>query len=313
MEGSGSEFKACTPSFASPSAIQPLTIIAMTPDSRLDPYAHSNNEPLPDHLHHPLYTFLDQLDQQTYAFQRGRQPVEEAIADRQSRILALQSEVERLKPVRERLLTAEALVSARKTPYAVTLSALRRTPPEIIARIIAFAISDPKRFVGKAGRRTFQSVSTVCRLWRETAFSTPYLWRSVEVVEEDFPFRSLVSWCSRGGDGAPIRLSFSQVLAIQVTYAFSVAHSSNLNLTSVIVTVDGDGDPYDGSDELNFLAPLNGYQSSTTSSTSTCDSSPLQDIQIQLQCPRHWEANRSTQPMAITRHLPHLSTMLLSF
>ncbi|KAH6908949.1 hypothetical protein BKA70DRAFT_1279175 [Coprinopsis sp. MPI-PUGE-AT-0042] len=257
----------------------------MIPDSRLYLYAHSSNEPLPEHLHLPLSTFLDQLDRQSQACKCGRQRVEEAIEDRQSRIEALENEIECLKVVKERLLTSETAIAAKRIPYAATKSAVRCTPPEIIARIIASAISDPKGVVGKAERRIFQHLRSVCRLWRQTAFSTPYLWRSVEVAGDDLP-SSVTSWCLRGGEGAPLTLSFSQMLAAEVSVAFETVRSSKLNVTSAVVTIDRGSNEYGGSDELSFLAPSDEeHPTSNTSGTKL----PLKHIEIQLQRPKHWE------------------------
>ncbi|KAH6873541.1 hypothetical protein BKA70DRAFT_1352829 [Coprinopsis sp. MPI-PUGE-AT-0042] len=281
----------------------------MIPDSRLDLYAHSSNEPLPEHLHLPLNTFLDQLDKQGQACKGDRQRVEDAIEDRQSRIQALENEIECLKVVKKRLLTSETAISAKRTPYAATKSAVRRTPHEIIARIIASAISDPKGVVGKAERRIFQHLRAVCRLWRETALSTPYLWRSVEVDGDDLP-SSVTSWCSRGGEGAPLTLSFSRMLAAEVSVAFETIRSSKLNVTSAIVTIDRGSNEYGGSDELSFLAPSDEEHPTSNSSGTKL---PLKHIEIQLQRPKHWETTRSPEWTILTHHLPHLSTMLLSF
>ncbi|KAH6873546.1 hypothetical protein BKA70DRAFT_1047835, partial [Coprinopsis sp. MPI-PUGE-AT-0042] len=67
-------------------------------------------------------------------------------------------------------------ISTRMARYTAISSPLRRIPPEVIANIITFAISGIGGYADRLGRQNFQSLRAVCRLWRQTAFSTPHLW-----------------------------------------------------------------------------------------------------------------------------------------
>ncbi|KAH6908946.1 hypothetical protein BKA70DRAFT_1075344, partial [Coprinopsis sp. MPI-PUGE-AT-0042] len=88
-----------------------------------------------------------------------------------------ESQIQRLEEIKKRLVTTRASISLNKTQFTATLSPLRRIPPEVIAEILAFATQ--QGFDGcteAADRHRFQALRAVCRLWRQTAFSTPYLW-----------------------------------------------------------------------------------------------------------------------------------------
>ncbi|KAH6873526.1 hypothetical protein BKA70DRAFT_1035194, partial [Coprinopsis sp. MPI-PUGE-AT-0042] len=104
------------------------------------------------------------------------QRIQESMNDKYSRIQALENEIEHLKALQKTLITTEKSISAKKTRYRGTLSPLRRTPPEIIAKIIAFSIHRTDGYVGPDNRKYFRGLRAVCQLWRRTALSTPYLW-----------------------------------------------------------------------------------------------------------------------------------------
>ncbi|KAH6908922.1 hypothetical protein BKA70DRAFT_1479667 [Coprinopsis sp. MPI-PUGE-AT-0042] len=92
-----------------------------------------------------------------------------------------------------------------------TVSAFRRLPAEIIAAIMTQAVRcDPNFSPPSAERFAFQR-------WRRTAFSTPSLWRRLDVdlrgffrgnldeTKTNFT-RALNSWFSRAGEGASLML-----------------------------------------------------------------------------------------------------------
>ncbi|KAH6908938.1 hypothetical protein BKA70DRAFT_1479693 [Coprinopsis sp. MPI-PUGE-AT-0042] len=160
----------------------------MSPKNRVDIYAHTDNGPLPNHLRPSLEAFLDQLDHQDDKCKLERHQIEESIEERYSRIRALKNEVEELQSAHNTLMASETSISEKKARYRGTVSALRRTPPEIVARIMAFAISGLEGSVGSSERSEFKNLRAVSRLWRQTALSTPYLWRSVALDPRDFSF-----------------------------------------------------------------------------------------------------------------------------
>ncbi|KAH6906268.1 hypothetical protein BKA70DRAFT_1047983, partial [Coprinopsis sp. MPI-PUGE-AT-0042] len=72
-------------------------------------------------------------------------------------------------------------------PVQNHLAPIRRVPPEIIASIISFVIEPRNLCVGYEERHSFIKVRLVCQLWRTTSFSTPSLWRTVELDMTELP------------------------------------------------------------------------------------------------------------------------------
>ncbi|KAH6873521.1 hypothetical protein BKA70DRAFT_1450264 [Coprinopsis sp. MPI-PUGE-AT-0042] len=147
-------------------------------DTSLHAYANSN-EPLPDHLREPLDQFLNQLDTQWDVYERDRRCAVEAIDSRLSTIQGLEREIEAFKRLKERAIQGEEDLQSKKKRYGSSVAAFRRLPPEVIASIIGASIQGFEGFVHQQERLVFSQLRSVCRLWRETSFSTPSLWRAV--------------------------------------------------------------------------------------------------------------------------------------
>ncbi|KAH6873544.1 hypothetical protein BKA70DRAFT_1413291 [Coprinopsis sp. MPI-PUGE-AT-0042] len=270
-------------------------------------FIQRSNEPLPETLKPSLSAYLNRLEHQDQVCNCNYQRLEEAIEEKQSIIRALEDQIQRLEAVKTRIFTTRASLSQSKARYTATVSALRRIPPEVIANIIAFAISGYDGFVGAEERQFFQKLRAVCRLWRQTALSTPYLWRCVGLGVCDFPPRRghkedpltqpLTSWFSRGGYSAPVNLFLSWVSVDHATRAFQIMRQSGLNLTSATVSINGTTH-----NNLKFLAP---------SQTERGGILPLEELFIHLDTPS--QRSDSQKSLDLTHHLPHLSSLLLSF
>ncbi|KAH6873530.1 hypothetical protein BKA70DRAFT_1352820 [Coprinopsis sp. MPI-PUGE-AT-0042] len=292
----------------------------MIPDTRLNLYAHINNEPLPEHLKPTLTTFLSHLEQHDQACGHNHQRIEEDIEEKQSIIQALESQIKCLKAVQLRLLTTRATISRRKRLYGTTLSPFRRMPPEIIAKIIEFATSGVYcGFTEAPERHHFRNLRAVCRLWRQTALSTPYLWRAVGIAHYEFPApsarvidssswdafaQSFISWFSRGGASAPVKIFLSGGSLDHTMFMFQTMRKSKLNFTSAIISIILKVDQDDGHNNLKFLVP------SPTESGATL---PLKNISIFLDRPGLRAEGSPRQVLDLTHHLPHLSTFTLSY
>lgn len=148
----------------------------------------SSNTPLPDRLHIPLFSFLDGLT---------------------SSIHALEGQEERLKRELEQVQEELAKKREEHRQFSIPLKAIRRVPPEIIAKIFVLALKDLMPF-NHRGRIAFAQLRNVCSLWRQTAFSTPHLWTGVYVSREDTRTgtnamdraRMICRWLARAGSSA---------------------------------------------------------------------------------------------------------------
>ncbi|KAH6873509.1 hypothetical protein BKA70DRAFT_1352798 [Coprinopsis sp. MPI-PUGE-AT-0042] len=112
-------------------------------------------------------------------------------------------------------------------------SASPSVPPEIVTSIVKWALLGPGKLslMGSYERTFFQTLRSVCRLWRTTLFSTPSLWTGLivdtsswsesENPSDDFT-RQLTSWYNPRDVH---RLSVEDVLPL--------LRSSTLNFTSV--------------------------------------------------------------------------------
>ncbi|KAH6873529.1 hypothetical protein BKA70DRAFT_1450272 [Coprinopsis sp. MPI-PUGE-AT-0042] len=289
----------------------------MTPDSRIDRYVFTDNAPLPFHLQPSLNSFVSWLDHQGDACKRDRQRIEEAIDERHSRIQALENEIKRLKAVQETLITTEKSIFVKRNRYRGTLSPVRRTPPEIIARIISLAILRHGMTVGPQDRKCFQNLRAVCRSWRQTSFSTPSLWRRVGLVSGDFPFsqhqivhphqterlgRSLSSWFSRGGQDSPLNLYLIYVSVEHATFAIELMRNLQLNITSATVAIDSNRSHDGGYYGLKFLE---------LTPTDTNRALPLKNLDVVFGFPANYRRTNPRERVELTHHWPDLSTISL--
>ncbi|KAH6873548.1 hypothetical protein BKA70DRAFT_1450291 [Coprinopsis sp. MPI-PUGE-AT-0042] len=289
----------------------------MISDALLSSYAYDNNDPLPEQLRLPLSSILHQLDEQDQACDHDRDRIEDAIEKRQSKIQALGYEIERLRVIQEHCQSAKASIIAKRTQYKATLSAIRRAPPEIITRIMSFVIDEWEGYAGQIARQDFQKLRAVCRLWRQTALSTPYLWHSVSIASKDFPFsqyedvsphrkelfaQSLSSWFSRGGEGAPLELCLSCVSVEHATFAFQLVRNLRLNITTTTVFLDSDNFHNGGYYGLKFLEP------------SSADDSvplPMKDMVVWFGLPFTSRRTNSRERTNLTHHCAHLAALSL--
>ncbi|KAH6908898.1 hypothetical protein BKA70DRAFT_1279078, partial [Coprinopsis sp. MPI-PUGE-AT-0042] len=271
-----------------------------------------NNEPLPESLKLPLFRVLDHLDQSLKACKRSRMLFEDAIEERRSVIESLESEIRGLEMARNGLVRTGEALRAKKTLHTSTLSPLRRVPSEVIATIIRFAIQAPSMHVGWVERQDFMHIRSVCRLWRRTAFSTPDLWRSVELESSELPRwhyggqaqgtdairRCLISWLSRGGEHAPLSLHILGSSPENMRFLFNIIGASGLNVTSMFFGIDWAGRSLGHPSNLSLLkAPLD---------------NPLK-LKILLVHFQYSEDQAFQGNLGLERNFPHLSLFTLSF
>ncbi|KAH6873522.1 hypothetical protein BKA70DRAFT_1352813, partial [Coprinopsis sp. MPI-PUGE-AT-0042] len=216
----------------------------MVRDYNLPPYANSN-EPLPDHLRGPLKQFLHQLDAQWDVYEQERRNTAEAIDLRQSMIQALETEMEALNRVKNRALLGQEILRTKQRSYARSVSAVRRISPEVIASIIGFAIQGSNGLLHQEERVFFAQLRSVCRLWRDTSFSTPSLWRAVgldighilarnpSVDVKTYIWDNLTCWLLRAGEGAPVTLQVYGPLPSTTFHIMDFASGTGFNITTL--------------------------------------------------------------------------------
>jgi hypothetical protein len=116
-----------------------LPTILMALEIRLHLYADSNAT-LPDDFKEPLNRFLDRLDAQWTAHERDRQKTIEAVESRRAMIAALAEQIAVFNRLKGRICEAQKALEANQRRYASSVTAFRRIPPEVIARVIELAI-----------------------------------------------------------------------------------------------------------------------------------------------------------------------------
>ncbi|KAH6896310.1 hypothetical protein BKA70DRAFT_1116487, partial [Coprinopsis sp. MPI-PUGE-AT-0042] len=129
----------------------------MSPTNALLTYLH-NNLPLPDELIQPWQSHRDDLTH--------------SISTKDREIRELKRQLKILEKERFGLKEEKVLITSLR-------SAIRRLPAELIALIMYFTVELNKEPLGRAGRRDFMALRSVSPLWRDTAFTTPYLWKSL--------------------------------------------------------------------------------------------------------------------------------------
>lgn len=92
-------------------------------------------------------------------------------------------------------------------------------PAEVIANIIHWTLGGPGYYVDRDGRADFLSIRQISSSWRDTALTTPYLWRYLHINRDDDlggdPYRVMMDlkeivpqWFGRAGRGAEVHLKF---------------------------------------------------------------------------------------------------------
>ncbi|KAH6896312.1 hypothetical protein BKA70DRAFT_1529526 [Coprinopsis sp. MPI-PUGE-AT-0042] len=164
----------------------------MSSTNALLSYLH-NNLPLPDELIQPWQSHRDNL---TYSISTKRREIQEL--KRQLKLLERES-----FGLKEERVIVTSLCSA-----------VRRLPAGLIALIMYFTLGLHKWPLGRMARCDFKALRCVSSLWRETAFTTPYLWKSLAIdLSQDFsldhtstPIKTINSWFAHAGEGCHVSL-----------------------------------------------------------------------------------------------------------
>ncbi|KAH6873515.1 hypothetical protein BKA70DRAFT_1482680 [Coprinopsis sp. MPI-PUGE-AT-0042] len=216
----------------------------MFSDAQLRIYADSN-EPLPEYLNERLKRFLDSLDTQGELYEHEGKRIGEAIASRRAMINALEKGIEALLRVQNGLREGKKVLDRKMHRYAITVAARRHIPPEVIAKVIQFAIEGPDGWMYLEQRLSFATMRSVCHLWRETSFSTPSLWRTAgldmsQIINENplveirtYIWGNLTTWFRRVGKGAPVGLHVYGSLPTTISDIMDFAWGTSFNLATI--------------------------------------------------------------------------------
>jgi F-box-like len=228
----------------------------MTPAPKVSAYFASNDTP-PEDIRALVSSFVHSLDRQDNIYEKEIRPIDEAISSKRQLIAALEDEVQRLGAIRARIHGLQLAIRSTKNEHQAVLSAVRRIPAEVVASIIAFAITGRHGHVEAQGRTTFLVLRRVSRLWRQTAFSTPVLWRNLcfqirspnyidifplssqplSVAESRWPanWRVITSWLSRGGKGAPLSIIYFDPLPRYISELLQMISTVDLNVSFLLL------------------------------------------------------------------------------
>ncbi|KAH6908918.1 hypothetical protein BKA70DRAFT_1279110 [Coprinopsis sp. MPI-PUGE-AT-0042] len=184
------------------------------PSLRVTPFTRSN-DPLPDGLRPAWLAHMDVISKTIQSYD--------------DEIAQLHKEIEKIRLKRGK---AERV----QRDHAAIISTVRLLSPEVIAIILGLAVPKPS---DERARKDFQSFRSVSRLWRQTAYSTPGLWRDLGI---DLGYlnssdakakitQTLGLWFSRAGRDAPLSLSLrTHTSGRDTSWIFDAIRSANLNL-----------------------------------------------------------------------------------
>ncbi|KAH6908965.1 hypothetical protein BKA70DRAFT_1279200 [Coprinopsis sp. MPI-PUGE-AT-0042] len=222
----------------------------MNPDPRLHDYIISN-DPLPEKLRPALSCHVAQLDHRISEMDHQLKSIEGQILDRKAQLDALQNEIEALTRTQKGLSLQRVQLQAKKIRYEQTLSPLRRVPPEVIAKILAFALQTRYGCLNIFERQQFRDYRHVSKLWRATSLSTPSLWRGIHIDQGDFeglrPWdgqeveirqrfaRYITLWFSHAGQGACLRLAVSAIWGLKAAHILEAIRESTFCISFLVL------------------------------------------------------------------------------
>lgn len=158
------------------------------------------NDPMPKHLKPLVSLKLDQLHNVISKNARETEHLDRKLCDITAQMEALRHQLFAFSHVRASMKTSWEQLVEQQTALQCCKAPIRRIPTEIIAEVIFFATRWQDGTMGRDERLTFMSVRSVCKLWRETSFSTPSLWRDLHIADSSLGHnpetisRRLSSW-----------------------------------------------------------------------------------------------------------------------
>ncbi|KAH6908954.1 hypothetical protein BKA70DRAFT_1426835 [Coprinopsis sp. MPI-PUGE-AT-0042] len=130
------------------------------------------------------------------------------------------------------------------------MSAIRRVPPGVVGNIILFAIEGKHSCTRGKEHLWFLQLRSVCQLWQTTSFSTPLLWRDVEIdlravvgydnfggTAKAWMWRCLAPWFSRAGEGAPLQLEVRGSTTAEAEDVLEFVHQTSYNVVKLAFTL----------------------------------------------------------------------------
>lgn len=283
---------------------------------------------LPDHLRPTLDGYLDEVRAKWNRLQDSRGRLLDAINDRRSMIEALDREIKTFSQLEKRIRKQQNALNAHGKRYNGIVSAARRFTPKIIARILEEATGyGQNNIYHLTGMRDFLTLRQVSPIWRDVAYSTPSLWKSLalrmgrmafdlrrdgpdSVLDENVN-ETITSWFARAGEH-PFSL---------VVYAPTVEHIRNildgvaacdtrfqsLTLDPSSPNVKGGPDTTDLLESLLGNEPLEDYSMLTTVVAHAGKPLPIAGLKVIFD----HRKPPSSQVVDLDRSLPHLTDLVL--
>ncbi|KAJ7437447.1 hypothetical protein B0H11DRAFT_2294311 [Mycena galericulata] len=139
----------------------------------------------------------------------GEIPVIRAIiSHNQARVTALNAQLEALGTRMEQIEKERDEIEDTVRKQTTVISPVRRVPPELISEIFSLMPCTRRRADRTVNCPPWR-LGHICRSWRHTALSNPFLWRSIEISwAEDWNLLELEAQLLRSGN-VPLQVSFS--------------------------------------------------------------------------------------------------------
>ncbi|KAH6908893.1 hypothetical protein BKA70DRAFT_1562373 [Coprinopsis sp. MPI-PUGE-AT-0042] len=144
-----------------------------------------------------------------------------------------------------------------------------RLPAELTSSLMRLVLGNRHGLFGKIQRQRFLVLRQVCRAWRAVAYSTPDLWRRLDIEIEDphGPFLSkLITWFARAGQEVPFHLalrctspsrtvSARTLIALINQFHFEYLHLGR-TITQLLLTEDASTIPLAVQDTMKSVSVL---------------------------------------------------------
>jgi hypothetical protein len=128
-------------------------------------------------------SFIDLLYSRKVPSLSEAHKIQELISEDDANLVRLDDEIIRVSAILEQLVLERDKAHSRRSKHEVMTSTLRKIPPEILGHIFGYTLPN-EIYIRPNSQRSPLILTRICRAWRVVVLSTPQLWSSLFLHED---------------------------------------------------------------------------------------------------------------------------------